>query len=675
MGIKYFYLDFEFNHSADLDMRVICVAWMAVDGEAESKGKIWLDGDEANTRLFTTTVENAISEDYIFVAFAVTAEGRSLLSLDIDPRRMEWIDLQLEFRMAGNSNYKIMTGPNLIKGKIVNLKKPIPKWDRPDDYKTGGKVSYSLSGACFKMLGVKIDTEQKDTMRDLIIYSDSWTPEEQRQILDYCESDIIYLPRLLKTLWNFNSKGLHSEDKKKLFNQMKLRGEYAGVSAVIERCGYAIDTEATRAFSASVKSIIFREQKAINKEFPLVGAFSINKQQTLFQQKSKPIREWVEQQCHSDWVKTDKGELSLSFDAFAVYYSYKNDQTDFGNRFHSFLRLKQSLNGFRPSDRGKNIWDSVGSDGRVRAYFGIYGSQTSRSQPSTTAYVLGKSKWMRAMLQPDPGRCMIALDYSQQEFLLAALVARCENMVTAYKSGDVYFHTAKLAGAVPMDALRKDHEFIRDKFKQTVLSIQYGQGALGLSLKLTKAGVPTTVDEAQDLIDLFYDAYPEYGEWQEETWEQYQEDGYLQLPCGWTLWGDNPNKKSVLNFPIQGLGASILRRGVTQAVNGGLDVTMTLHDAIYVEAYSDSIETDLSVLSFCMAEAFQYYFKGTPMEQYAVCRMDPTIWGPDFDDTERETCLGSVVFQSRYIDEKARKDFKKFESFFIPKDEMDIFIS
>jgi hypothetical protein len=194
-------------------------------------------------------------------------------------------------------------------------------------------------------------------------------------------------------------------------------------------------------------------------------------------------------------------------------------------------------------------------------------------------------------------------------------------------------------------------------------------------VKLTSNGVPTTVDEAQDLIDLFYEAYPEYGEWQEDTWEDYEEYEYLQLPCGWTLWGDNPNKKSVLNFPIQGLGASIMRRAVTLAVNAGLDVTMTLHDAIYVESDSISVKTDLDVLATCMAEAFQHYFKGTPMEQFAVCRMDPTIWGPDFDDKEQKTSLGPVVFQSRYIDEKARADYKKFESFFIPKDELDIFSS
>jgi hypothetical protein len=121
------------------------------------------------------------------------------------------------------------------------------------------------------------------------------------------------------------------------------------------------------------------------------------------------------------------------------------------------------------------------------------------------------------------------------------------------------------------------------------------------------------------------------------------------------------------------MGASILRYGVTQAVNAGLDVTMTLHDAIYIEADSISVKTDLDVLASCMRDAFRHYFVGTPMDQYAVCRMDPTIWGPDFDDLEQETSLGPVVFQSRYIDEKARKDFKKFESFFIPKDELDIF--
>jgi hypothetical protein len=66
------------------------------------------------------------------------------------------------------------------------------------------------------------------------------------------------------------------------------------------------------------------------------------------------------------------------------------------------------------------------------------------------------------------------LDYTQQEFGIAAALSGDPNMMAAYRTGDAYLGFAKQAGAVPEGATKESHGPIRDQFKQCVLGVQYG---------------------------------------------------------------------------------------------------------------------------------------------------------------------------------------------------------
>ena len=57
-----------------------------------------------------------------------------------------------------------------------------------------------------------------------------------------------------------------------------------------------------------------------------------------------------------------------------------------------------------------------------------------------------------------------------------------------------------------------------------------------------------------------------------EALEEYKIKGYIFLPDGWFMWGDNDNFRSVGNVPIQGLGSCIMRKAVELAQDRGLDV-------------------------------------------------------------------------------------------------------
>lgn len=673
------YLDFEYNKSQEENLNPICVSFMIV-GDPDIPPvteNVWLQNNPQGTGEFKEVMQYAIGKGYTFVAFYAAAEARSLLSLGIDPRSMKWVCLWIEYRMLMNNNQKFECGRHLIKGKVVNIKPNIPKWARDNDYKPGGVAEVSLVSCCYKMLGEKIDSKHKDEMRDLILSKNEFSDQEKTDIMIYCESDIVHLPKLHKIIYKELYKKYSKFDRKHLIGDMFIRGEYAAATAIMESKGYPIDQEATRSFADSVKHILFEMQKEVLENFPEVQPFLINKTGTAFVQKQSPIRKWVQAQNHHRWLKTDKGETSLSLEAFEKFYSSHSDQEIFGNAFVKYLRSKQAFNGFMPPKKNKKtIWDSLGEDYRVRPYFGIFRAQTGRSQPSATSYILLKAKWMRSLIQPKPGRAIIGIDYSQQEFLLAGLLSQDSNMIAAYMSGDPYLHTAKLAKAIPMNGKREDHETIRDKFKSTVLGIQFGMAAPGLSDKLTTdLGIPYTEEDAQGLIDMFNNSYPDYEEYRHKLWGDYQEEGYIRLKCGWTMFGDNPNKRSVCNMPIQGTGASIMRKAVLLAQGETLDVIMTLHDALYVECDIKYIYEAVNTLHLCMAKAFQYYFIGTSVEFDAVCRMDPSCWGPDLGGQSFITKMGDMICYPKYIDPRGREDYKKYRKYFVPFDELTLLTS
>jgi len=672
---KKVYLDFEFSGTNEAKLHVVCVSYVGTIDGAEVREDIWLL-DPSERERFVKILHSWAAEGVTLVAFYAIAEAKAILSLGVDPRSFKWVDLWIEYRMLQNHNHELECGKQLIKGVVKFISPPKPKWEQEEGYSRGGVTETTLVACTYKLLGIKRDAGNKDDMRDLILSKKEFDDLEEMQILDYCAEDIVYLPQIHEILYKRLVGKYKSKDRKHVNAEILKRGEYAVATALMESKGYSIDYEATKSFAASVKDIVFQMQSEVNAEFPEVGAFLISNKGDKYTQKKKKIQAWVKDTVEDHWETTDKGDISLKLDAFEKHFSHRADQKIFGNRFVKYLRDKQALNGFSANTSKKTLWDFVGSDNRVRPYFGIFKAQSSRSQPSATSYVLLKSSWMRVLLQPPKGKCIVSIDYGQQEFLIAALLSNDSDMIKAYHSGDPYLYTGKLAGAIPWEATKETHGFMRDKFKSTVLAIQFGMTCVGLAKKLTvDTGVKHSEEEAQDLIELFEDSYPTYIEWKEELWDQYRDDGYLKLPCGWTMFGDNHNKRSALNMPVQGLGASIMREFVKKAQNAGLAVTMTLHDAGYIECNTAAVEGSTEILAWCMTEAFKKYFVGTPVEEHAVCRLDPAAWGPDFNGESVETSMGEMKLHNKYIDTRRFEDYKRYRKYFVPKEELDLLMS
>ena len=376
------YLDFEYNQSNEPMLHVLCVAYIwKKDGHGGS-GKSWLQSDHARER-FVELVESWIADGFTFVAFAVTAEARSLWSLGVNPLRIKWADLQIEWRMMTNHNHELGTGKHLIKGKEVNIRPAVPKWMKEEGAEKSGTVEHSLIACAFKMLGVNLDSEKKNEMRDLILSKNVFAPEERKEILKYCESDVVYLPEIHIRLYKALYLKYDKSHRTNINEEILLRGEYAAATAIMEAFGYPIDYDATRSFSDSTRAILFDMQKEVADDFPDIEPFRIDRKGVKYTQKKKNIQKYIQDtgDLADNWMLTDKGALSLKLDAFQKHFSSKNDQSIFGNRFVKYLRAKQALNGFMPGKKSKTIWDFVGSDSRVPTLL-RYLSRSVRAQPA-----------------------------------------------------------------------------------------------------------------------------------------------------------------------------------------------------------------------------------------------------------------------------------------------------
>jgi len=674
--MKLCYLDAEFNGVSEPKLNLVSVAAVCTDGpnNITYKREWWLHRNERSKKEARNFFAKIIAEGYTFVAFVMEAEARSLLSLFGDDKGwlkdFKAIDIYLEYRNLLNHNHEYAYGLQYLKGKEIKTTPPPPKWmrdDSEDDNEAHHKPEYSLAAATFKMLGVKIDTEEKTAARDIIIRSNADEIDANAErILKYNVSDIEYLPKLLNKLRSVITQSAGISTKEWIGHALT-RGDYAVRTARMLELGYPVNLEKIEKFTSNIDQILDSSVKQVLEEHP--KAFRYAKKIGRWSLNEKEVRTWIESQNYPTWRKTSGGKTgvkktSLSKDAFADYFSSESE--GFGGAFYRHLKTKQSLNGFiEPKSAGlktkKRFQDFVGSDGRVRPYFGIYGSQASRSQPGAVGFIPLKSHWMRNFIEARPGRALAQWDYSAEEFLVAAVLSQDKAMLRAYDSGDVYLAFGKSAGLIPEHGTKDTHKALRNVCKTCVLGISYDLSARGLAPRLTQITKEDwTEDRAQELIDLFYETYSDYGEWKREVQTEYRDAGMLTLQDGWMMWGDNDNPRSVGNFQVQGLGAVIMRKAVAFAQDAGLDVLLTLHDSLMIETDAYDVSQMVS-LRDCMAAAAAEVFK--PYGDFIPIELSGEAWSSDYAATPPPSIAG-FHYMSEYSDAKGGKDLERYRKFF-----------
>ena len=269
-------------------------------------------------------------------------------------------------------------------------------------------------------------------------------------------------------------------------------------------------------------------------------------------------------------------------------------------------------------------------------------STTGRNQPSNTKFSFGTSVWLRGLICPSEGSSLAYIDWSQQEFGIAAALSGDAAMVNAYLSDDPYLTFAKQAGAVPKEATKQSHKAERELFKQCALAVQYGMGEHSLSERL---GKPVIV--GRQLLQQHRRTYPKFWKWSEAAVNLSLLGKPLQTVFDWTLHPTHdPNPRSLANFPVQANGAEMMRLAAILATEQGIRVCAPVHDAFLIEAPTAQIGAVAAKMQDVMREASRIVLDGLELRSDVVY-----VNFPDRYSDERGAKMWSCVVE--LIDELA----------------------
>ncbi|PCG13241.1 DNA polymerase I [Sphingomonas adhaesiva] len=252
--------------------------------------------------------------------------------------------------------------------------------------------------------------------------------------------------------------------------------------------------------------------------------------------------------------------------------------------------------------------------GRVHTSYSLTGAQTGRlssTDPNLQNIPIRTEvgRQIRDAFVAEPGNVILAADYSQIELRLAAHMADVPQLKEAFARGDdIHSLTAQeLFGEVTRDT--------RASAKTINFAILYGISRWGLAGRLD-----ISADEAQSMIDRYFDRFPGINRYIAETLTQVRERGYTT-----TLFGRKTHfprirskvqherqgaERAAINAPIQGTSADIIKRAMLRmepalAEAGLHDVRMLLqvHDELVFELPEGDVEAARAVIARVMAAA------------------------------------------------------------------------
>ena len=252
--------------------------------------------------------------------------------------------------------------------------------------------------------------------------------------------------------------------------------------------------------------------------------------------------------------------------------------------------------------------------GRVHTSYSLVGAQTGRlssTDPNLQNIPVRSAigRQIREAFVPEPGNVLLAADYSQIELRLAAHMAGVDTLKEAFAQGeDIHARTAKeMFGEVTRDT--------RARAKTINFAILYGISRWGLATRLE---VPP--EEAQAMIDTYFQRFPGIQRYILETLESVRAKGYSETLFGRKTWFPRINSKNqaerqgseraAINAPIQGTSADIIKRAMVRMLpslaDAGLhDVRMLLqvHDELVFELPEERVEAATPIIRQVMAEA------------------------------------------------------------------------
>lgn len=220
----------------------------------------------------------------------------------------------------------------------------------------------------------------------------------------------------------------------------------------------------------------------------------------------------------------------------------------------------------------------------------------------------------KAFIPRNEDYILLAADYSQIELRIIAALSEEENMIEAFKNGeDIHASTAAKVFDVPLNEVTKEQ---RSNAKTVNFGIIYGVSAFGLSNQ-----TDLSRSEAKELIETYYESYPNLKSYMSAQVNFARENGYVQTVLGRRRYLNSINasnaivrgaaERNAVNAPIQGSAADIIKIAMInihqkfEEGNYKSKMLLQVHDELVFDIYKPELEQLKPMIKSEMENAFK----------------------------------------------------------------------
>jgi DNA polymerase I len=427
---------------------------------------------------------------------------------------------------------------------------------------------FGLLDCCLRRGIQCISSDEKAGMQELILRGGPYRPEQKREILDYCESDVRETVALFRKL-------LPSMN----VPQALVRGGSMAVFAAIGDRGLPVDTERFTTIRELGNEGLRRLWQEHLDVYGLMknGSFCYRRFAELVDKSGIP------------WPRTDTGRYKTDKDTL------KDAAKAHGEPWTSVYELVRSI------AEGAVDGLKLGSDGRLYAAPKPFMTFTGRAAPSTSEFLFLSPKWERSLLQPLPGQTLLQFDWSNQEYAIAAALSQDPAMVAAYEAGDPYLEFARMAGAVPESATKDSHPTERGAFKVVSLAVLMGMGVANVGRQ-----TGTGYFGGRELMRKHRESFPTFWDWSDSVAATGAAARDIETAFGLVYNPGDPSQfkpRTARNFLLQSTGSDMLRAAVLMLEEAGINVIATIHDAVLVMCETHLVDEVVTEVVRIMEEA------------------------------------------------------------------------
>lgn len=251
-------------------------------------------------------------------------------------------------------------------------------------------------------------------------------------------------------------------------------------------------------------------------------------------------------------------------------------------------------------------------DGRVHSIYSVTTAATGRST-SRAQNTQNVDRELKSIYGAPPGKVLLNCDFSAIEFRLAGWVAQEPTITKNFAENPNWdphrFFASKF--------YRKPESEVTEKERQIAKSANFGLCFLGTGYTLViyaaGLGIKISLQEGEDLCDMFHETFPGMREWYERTKDFLKRNSYIETVTGRRRhYGDyaalSPKRKNdalreAVNTQAQGLAADIAFLCLVELDRIGLPIVNFVHDSIVFEFSSlAEMEESLVLIKYIMEE-------------------------------------------------------------------------